>query len=84
MLILVKTFPSFSPQPICISTFLCFVFFPSKWNLVTQIVAFLYVAYKQREVSINAYTNLFLNNDLISLERRDDLQGLDPRTNINS
>lgn len=58
--------------------------FSSKWNLVTQIVAFLYVAYKQREVSISAYTNFLLNNDLISLERWDDLQRLDPRTNIYS
>lgn len=31
-------------------------------------MAFLYVAYKQREVSISAYTNFLLNNDLISLE----------------
>ena len=54
----------FSPQ-ICISTFLCFcVFFLSKWKLVTQIVAFLYVAYKQRQVSISAYPNFLLNNDL--------------------
>lgn len=58
--------------------------FFSKWNLVTQIVAFLYVAYKQREVSISAFTNFLLNNDLISLEWWDDLQRLDPRTNIYS
>lgn len=40
------------------------VFFLSKWKLVTQIVAFLYVAYKQRQVSISAYPNFLLNNDL--------------------
>lgn len=73
-----KTSPFSSPHQSAFPRFcalFCFVFF-SKWNLVTQIVAFLYVAYKQREVSISAYTNFFLNNDLISLEQWDDLQDL--------
>lgn len=77
MLNLLKTCPSFPPPLPNLhfhSSVLCVLFFFfSKWNLFTQIVAFLYVAYKQREVSICAYTNFLLNNDLISLERWDDL-----------
>ena len=57
----------------------CALSFFSHWNLFTQIVAFLYVAYKQREVSISAYTN-FPFEQWIRLEQWDDLQRLDPRT----
>lgn len=38
----------------------------------------------KREVSISAYTNFLLNNDLISLERSDNLKRLGLRTNIYS
>lgn len=79
---LLETRPSSPPHQSAFPHF-CALFF-LQVNLVTQIVAFLYVAYKQREVSISTYTNFLLNNDLISLEWWDDLQRLDLRTNIYS
>lgn len=45
MLDLLKTCPSSSPHLLHFHIFLLFF---SNWNLVTQIVAFLYVAYKQK------------------------------------
>lgn len=49
-----KTGPSSPPQQSDFSTLFFILGFFFKVNLVTQMVAFLYVAYKQTEVSVSA------------------------------
>lgn len=65
-----------SPHQIGISHF-CAYFFLQVKSFYSDCGLFLYVAYKQREVSVSAYTHLLLKDDLISWERWDS-QRLDP------